>query len=359
MKSIVLVMAGLGLLGQNSPNQALERILEQTMRQEGVPSIGAVIIQNSVIHATAAVGERVIGSSVAVGLEDTYHLGSLTKSFTATVLAKLVEDKKLEWNTTLGTIFKDVPILVHYQKVTVLELLIHRASFPANVEDTAVYNWDLPYPQAREMYLRQALQSQPEIQPTPLAAYSNIGYVLASQIAERVSGQGWQELVTNLIFRPLKMNNCAFGTRFTPRSQPHGHDETPTGLKAVQTDQPNGNSPVLYGADGIRCSIGDLGLYIQAHLNGARGQSGILSAKSFQFLHAPRVDAGQGLSAACGWFIFPNGAIWHNGSNTQNYAEIIINPRTNNAVGIVTNAPTERGARAAQAAMDAIGDLLK
>lgn len=54
LKTMVMVMAGWGLLGQNSPNQALERILERTKRKYGVPNIAAVIIKTAILLCCTA-----------------------------------------------------------------------------------------------------------------------------------------------------------------------------------------------------------------------------------------------------------------------------------------------------------------
>jgi hypothetical protein len=115
----------------------------------------------------------------------------------------------------------------------------------------------------------------------------------------------------------------------------------------------------LYGADGLRCSVADFAKYTLAHLNGERGTNGIISSQSFVFLHRARMNAGQDIRTALGWFVFPNGALWHNGSNTLNYAEVIINARSNLAIVVFTNAPTEFGARVAEETFERVGQWLR
>ncbi len=319
-----------------------------------LPSLAAVIVQNGKILESTAVGERAIGSGVRVQLEDTFQLGSLSKSFTATMIAKLVEQKILRWDTTLEQVFTGQKMLAIFRNVTLEQLLFHVAGFYANLPDEAVYDWNLEPKIARAMYLEQALNTAPEYAPSRGVAYSNVGFVVAALAAEKATGKTWEALIQELILIPLEMKNCAFGTQFKALSQPHGHEQIGTRLQPVSPEEPNGNSPVLYGADGIRCSMPDYGKYILAHLNGERGINSILSSESFIYLHKARANAGQDIRAALGWFVFPNGALWHNGSNTINYAEVIINTKNNFAIAVATNAPIELGAEVSEAAFTAI-----
>ncbi len=350
---------GIGLLGLFSfsslgfsSQSSLSSTLETIRLKFGAPSLAATIVKNGAILESAAVGERAIGSEVAVQMDDMYHLGSLSKSFTATLIAKLVEQKLLAWDSTLETIFSKQKMLPAYRKVTLEQLLFHVAGFAANVE--LVDSWQLEPQKARGLYLEKALNQAPEHSAGQMVAYSNTGFVLASLAAEQVTGKSWEKLIQEFIFAPLEMKNCAFGTRFAKLTQPHGHQQNGTILVAVSPELPNGNSNVLFGADGIRCSLPDLGKYLLAHLNGENGTGGIVSSQSFAYLHQPRINAGQGIYAALGWFIFPNGAIWHNGSNTLNFAEMIILPKANLAVAIATNSPIGLGSAVTEAAMDAV-----
>ncbi len=345
-----LLFGSLGFSNRGS----LASVIEPILRETGTPALAVAIIQNGAILETATVGQRALGSGVMVQPNDAFHLGSLSKSITATMLAKLVENRVLSFDSSLEKLFPQATIHPELRKVTLEQLLMHSAGFVANLPDERLYDWALEPSAARQMYLEQALKAAPEYTPGQQVAYSNVGYVLAALAAEKATGKRWEELVQTFVLEPLKMQSCRFGTRFANLSAPHGHEETRQGLKAVSPEQPNGNSALLYGADGLRCSVEDYAKYVLAHLNGARGTNSIVSSQSFAFLQRPRMDAGQDLRTALGWFVFPNGALWHNGSNTLNYAEVIVNARTNLAMVVLTNSPTEFGATVAAKTFDAM-----
>ncbi|NJK46372.1 MAG: beta-lactamase family protein [Pleurocapsa sp. SU_196_0] len=173
----------------------LTPILERVRVQYGLPSIAAVAVRDGSVISASAVGERALGSGVAVTLGDAYHLGSMSKSFTATVLARLVESGKLRWDVTLEAAFPDVKMLEVYKRVTLEQLLIHTAGFDAEFTDTRMLEGTTDWNVIRSNFVNSVLNLEPPYRPGSVVAYSNTGYILASQIAERVGGDSWQNLV--------------------------------------------------------------------------------------------------------------------------------------------------------------------
>jgi CubicO group peptidase (beta-lactamase class C family) len=370
VKSVVLIglllVVGAGALGQSSGasdtslgQPDLRPLLERVRARYALPSLGAVLVRGNQVISSAVVGERAAGSGVTVTLADQYQLSSLSKSFTATVMARLVEQGRLRWDTTLAEVFLDVPMLDAYKAVTLEMLLSHTAGLPANVENETVYDWAFEPATARAQYLRLALQLEPEFPPGRTVAYSNIGYVIASLVAERFTNQPWDALVRQFILGPLGMS-CGFGVIFAPMTNPHPHRLLFGRALPLLPEAGNGNSPVLNGADNLRCSIVDLGVYLGAHLGGELGQDGIVKSASMKFLHRARQNAGQDIRAALGWFVFPDASIWHNGSNTLNHAEMMLVPNRNLAVGVVINAAGDATVtEASSQVMEALLDLVR
>ncbi len=82
--------------------------------------------------ARGAVGLRRAGSDVAATTGDKFHIGSCTKSRTATLAAMLVEEGKLTWQTKLADVLPELAGSMHpdYRAVTLEQLLAHRAGVP-------------------------------------------------------------------------------------------------------------------------------------------------------------------------------------------------------------------------------------
>src|SRR5215470_541074 len=89
----------------------------------------AAVLRGERIIAQGVAGVRRRGTAERVTLDDRFHLGSCTKAMTATLVAMLVEEGKLNWTTTLGELFADTVKPMHpaWEKVTLRQVLAHRA----------------------------------------------------------------------------------------------------------------------------------------------------------------------------------------------------------------------------------------
>src|SRR5258707_483984 len=74
-------------------------LLQRVLATRDVPSLAGAIVSGGRLEAQGAVGVRVRGRDEKVTVDDRWHLGSCTKSMTATLVAMLVEDGKLSFET--------------------------------------------------------------------------------------------------------------------------------------------------------------------------------------------------------------------------------------------------------------------
>src|SRR3974390_169208 len=94
--------------------------------------MAAAVLRGERISAQGVGGVRKRGTAERITLGDRFHLGSCTKAMTATLVAMLVEEDKLNWTTTLGELFADTVKPMHpaWEKVTLRQVLAHRAGLP-------------------------------------------------------------------------------------------------------------------------------------------------------------------------------------------------------------------------------------
>ena len=293
-------------------------------------------------------GVRKLGDPTRATLSDVWALGSISKSFTSTLLARLVEQKKLRWNSTLLELFPEVPMRPEYKAVTLEMLLAHRSGLP--IAQTAdLLRWhtsSTPYAQQRGEFVKTWLEQAPLFKPGSKAQYSNEGYILAAIVAERLTGLTWDKALEKEVFGPLNLKSAGVGVAWpletVTQPWPHYAQKSAEPGKAFQAVPPTaqaGNSPMFNGADNVRMSLPDLMKYARAHLSGEKGQGGLLTAATFQRLHrAPFGD-----EYALGWIRSPDGkAFFHNGSNTLNYALVLINVPASQIALTATNAVSEQ-----------------
>jgi CubicO group peptidase (beta-lactamase class C family) len=99
--------------------------LETILQKYHVPALGGAIVDSSGVKLISIAGVRKSGETVGVTIDDVWHLGSDTKAVTATMIAELVEQNKLSWDSNLAAIFPDLELTGQTGEITLLELLCH------------------------------------------------------------------------------------------------------------------------------------------------------------------------------------------------------------------------------------------
>lgn len=330
----------------------LNELLEPIRVQHGVPALAAAFVRGADLIALGAVGTREIDGTERVQPNDRWHLGSCTKSMTATLIALLVEQGKLSWETTIAEIFPDLleKIQPKYHKLTPLHFLSHQAGLPGQQRGQDAYAqlhnqmWTLRglLRQQRRAAVEIVLSRPPVAEPGTFFNYSNHGFIIAGAMAEQVTGQSWEDLIQQLLFKPLAMESVGFGAPGTASTvdQPRGHTNYCAPV-APGSHSPVADNPPVYGPAGtVHSSISDWARYISLHLRGAQGEEGLLlKPEGFQRLHED--PFGQNYYAL-GWALAQRNwaggpVIWHDGSNTLWYAVVWIAPRRNAAFLAATN----------------------
>src|SRR6266481_4785867 len=274
----------------------------------------AAVLRGERIIAQGAAGVRKRGTAERITLDNQFHLGSCTKAMTATLVAMLVEEGKLNWTTTLGELFADTVKSMHpaWEKVTLRQVLAHRAGLPFEPDGlNPVFSTFRELmrpprarlgtlPQQRLEIARQALSRPPRIPPDTKYWYSNVGYVLAGAVLEQLTGRAWEELMRERLFQPLGISTGGFG---------------PPGT-ADKTEQAWGHSPVLGKPLDPRSPAAELELFF--------GPAGLAHMTVTSWAKGTQPgDTGRRL--------------WHAGSNGRWNAGVVIAPEIDFAVLVACN----------------------
>lgn len=338
-----------------------------------VPAIAAAVTRSDGLVAAGVVGMRSQDGQQAATLKDQWHLGSNTKSMTATLIALLVEDGKLTWDTTLD---KALPahgerMAPEYRSVTIRQLLGNRGGFTGRTILPGLSLKDMhelpgsPREQ-RATYVAKALITPPE-KPPGKFLYSNTGFTVAGAIVEAITDQSFEDALRARLFQPLGITSAGFGAPGSPGKldqpkldQPWGHAHNPLlGLNPVAPGPHADNPACIAPAGRVHMAIEDYARYLAMHLNGARGQKTLLKPATMATLHTP--VPGDGQPYALGWLRIQRKGIkgpilTHDGSNTMWYASAWIVPEADVAVAVVVNAGGSAGQKTAQAvAKDLLG----
>lgn len=340
----------------------LQRECEVLLRRFGVPAVGLARIGPAGAESLGCLGERKQGSGVAVTEHDLWHIGSCTKSMTATLLARYVERGELEWDAPLAPLFAAYGFDMHpdFADLTLRHLLTHRSGMPVDPSPSA---WDaclgytLPW-EHRAALTGATLMEGPTQKPGEAFCYSNLGYIVAGALLETVTGTAWEELMRRDFFSPLGLATADFGApgkasrgalaRLWGRdviTQPWGHLaglQKGTFTELHPDDELADVPPPFYGPAGtVHLSLPDFARYVAFHVSRGASAPGYLAPETVDSLHAPL----PGEDDALGWFTAPaegnaigKFAVGHEGSNGAWYAGMLVVPDDRRGLAWVCNA---------------------
>ena len=345
----LLFVLGLTLL---SPivlaQESLEDQVVQAMAGTTTPAIGVLVIRDGKIADQAVHGVRRNDQPEAAGADDVWLLGSTSKVMTVALIARLVEQGALSWETPLQEMLPQLADSMNpaYRDVTLVQLLSHRAGLPENPRDHAFVESFFvdrkPLPAQRLAFVSTALKEVPEVTPGTEFVYSNSGFVIAGVIAERVGKSSFESLMRREVFAPLDMASAGFGS--APAGQPLGH----RGGKPV-TSAPkhyDDGVPAMYSPAGnMHMSLHDWALFCLDQLAGARGEGKLLTSASYRLMQTAQPDSPSGLDwSVQGSIAGRQGPVLaHGGSDGNTLAWVALFPQTGNGVLVVANAAGDMG----------------
>lgn len=319
-------------------------LLEEFRGALGVPALSAATITDDDI-SVAAVGIRRLGWPGRVTRADRFHTGSDAKAMFATVAARLVEEGRVRWDTTIEEVFPAIVVSggAPYKSVTLADLLRHRSGLMAldSVDDLALVPVFRGSPSAqRRQFADWVLRTQPVAEPGAKSEYSNAGYVVAAAMIESLTHQSYEDLMQRKLFGPLKLDaSYEWPAWRAVLSQPWGHESVNGTLLPRSPHLPETQIPAwLRPASGVSVSTRDFARFVKLHLRGLRGQCALISCASFQALHTA-VDG-----YALGWavaYIDGRNISYHTGASGLFAASMFVDPGVGRAAVAMTNADSD------------------
>ncbi len=280
-----------------------------------IPAIAAMTMKNGEILEKVELGVQRINDSDSIIENSKWHIGSITKSMTATLTGILIEQGYLNWDTRIGNITTD-GYLVEYQNITIYQLLSHTggitgSDYPIDPADTRSVS------EIRQEWAIAALNEP--IGTVGKFEYSNSGYVIAGVMLELTMNTSWEELIDHFLFTPLGMADTGFGApgKDGEANQPWGHLRSGNSWNPKDPIDIYSDNPKALGPGGtVHTTLLDLSKYINLHL----GKTSLIDNSTLQILHTEVNNSGYAL----GWNITASG-ITHAGSNTNWFAQLYIN----------------------------------
>ncbi|HEX5257550.1 MAG TPA: serine hydrolase [Sphingomicrobium sp.] len=133
-----------------------------------------------------------------------FHIGSLTKQFTAALILQLQDEGKLRVDNPVSRYLPDAP--KNWDKITLADLMGHRSGIPNFIGDPAFHAWSMSAHTAEEE-LALFRDTPLEFAPGTRFSYSNSNFTVLGIILEKITGKSYGELLRERILAPLGMND--------------------------------------------------------------------------------------------------------------------------------------------------------
>lgn len=200
-----------------------------------------------------------------------YHIGSVTKMFTATMIFQLIEQGKLSLNTTLDTWFPKVP---NAKQITIEMLLDHRSGLFDFVNDVPDKLW-ITRPHTKNEILNEIINGKAHFLPNSSFFYSNSGYVLLTYIIEKITSRSYNENLQKRICSKVGLKSTYSSNNNTlAKDEAASYGFTTRWQKNTEIYFPN-----VIGVGDILSTPTDLIAFDEALLNGK-----LISAQSLNWM---------------------------------------------------------------------------
>ena len=182
----------------------LDRYVDSVMRAFSVPGLALTIVKDGKLVVARGYGVKKLGQPALVGPRTNFGIASNTKIFTATALALLVEDGKIEWD---APVIRYLPAFAMYdpwvtREITVRDLLVHRSGLGLGAGDLL---WWPASTYDRKEIVRRLRFIRPATSFRSAYAYDNVLYSAAGELIEAVSGKSWEDFVASRILGRIGM----------------------------------------------------------------------------------------------------------------------------------------------------------
>jgi CubicO group peptidase (beta-lactamase class C family) len=351
LRAILLVCAAaLGVpAAADLPDEQLEAETRMAFDRLAPVGMAVAVVRPDGSVWLGAHGMRIAGSGQAVDADTVFPIHSMTKSFTATALAMLVDEGKLSWSDPVRKHIPEFAMSDPYVSahLTIRDLLVHNSGLAVGAGD--LLHW--PDQTATAAEFIAALRYLPLEQGFREGfAYDNTLYIVAGEVVQRASGLAWDTFVRRRIFAPLGMTSCvASGQEITPFPAASQHTRAADGAPQLLGNHGAGPDP----AGSIACSVRDVATWTRFHLGDGTLTDGsrLLSTEQLRILHKPvvalappnfmrRLAGAHFNDVALGWFALDFAgtlALEHGGLGLGGITNMIMLPDRKAAVVVLVN----------------------
>ena len=326
-----------------------EKKIDSLVSQSHTPGAAIAIVYDSTIIFLKGVGVRKVGTHDLVDTHTVFRLASVSKCFASFLTGILVEDSVLHWNDAVVQYLPDFSLQSSEEtkKLTLTHVLSHTTGLPYHTYTNMVEEGEgitTLLNRLKDVTLSAGVGQE--------YSYQNVAYSIIGEVMKSVTGKGYDTLLQEKVFGPLKMENASvqyFSIIENPNhATPHLFRKGNL-VQATITDTYYNVAP----AGGVNASISDMANWMIALLG---NHEEVISSETLDKLYSPVIQAhsknrNYGKTHlirksyyGLGWRVlhYPNDTMIYHGGYVNGYrSEVAVNPKSRIAICILTNAPGE------------------
>lgn len=175
--------------------------------------MGSVAIsKNGKVIYTKTIGYANFENGVKSNDSTKYRIGSISKTYTAVLIMKAIEEGRLNLNHKLDRYY---PQIINANKITIEQLLNHRSGIHNFTASPDYLTWNETDKTKAEM-LEIIKKYDSDFVPNSKYQYSNSNYVLLSYILESIYQKPYGEILVDKIINPLSLRHTKYQARIDP-----------------------------------------------------------------------------------------------------------------------------------------------
>ncbi|TVR05697.1 MAG: class A beta-lactamase-related serine hydrolase [Spirochaetaceae bacterium] len=257
-----------------------------------VPAIAVTLMNSETVYRQEIQGVRVVDKPTQVTLDDYFHIGSCSKSVLAVMAAKLIEQKKITWQTRFFDVLPELKANANnaYSDITLEDLFLCEAGIQAYTNSEAE-----PFPVYGSSVIDKRLEFMKYLVASPPSSerkngrfqhlYSNPSYTMASAMLERVCGFTYEELVRKTLTVDLGLSVLIGWPNSISSDQPWGHMIAKGKVESFPPNHEYKLPCLITAAGDLSMSPKDYAKYTQMHLRGLTGRDNYISSEAYHYTH--------------------------------------------------------------------------
>jgi len=326
---------------KNMSQVTLTDVVEALSMKFQIPGVAVGVFADgkevSVCHGVTS-----LDNPLPVDQDTLFVVASITKTFTATTLMRLVAEGKVELAASVRRYVPEFRLKDRQaaDMITVLHLLNHTSGLDWRVSASTGEGDDALARTVAKM-AEMELVALPGTRPS----YSQAGYDLLGRLIENVTGQTFEQAVNSLVLEPLGLSHSFFERDdIMIRRFVVGHNGDKDGTLSIARPwrHARGENP----GGGLATSVADLLSFARFHLGDGHAASGtwVLPAPVLQQMQEPTVKlqaSNLGDAIGLSWFLRDMNGVrtaGHGGSANGQFADLLLVPERNFAVVSLSNA---------------------